>query len=361
MNGKRVGFTLVELLVVIAIIGILVALLLPAVQMAREAGRRMSCQNNLRQLGIATHNHHDALLVLPHQGATWPASRVPSLVYNEVTHVPYVKEMQMASCFFQILPYMEQVNVHQGIGAPDINGSGGVTDDTDRLYQAIGAVIPTFYCPTRRPAKPLVRNHGAQSACSAPQAPDLAGNQPSGLIDYASSSGSRAGRSINNHNSVLGAIININCTQNPVASGQPRRPGNRACIGLEGVRDGTANVILYGEKRLNVRLLNQNRGDDNEGYTAPLDQDTFRWTDLVPRPDRVDSADGEWRFGSSHPSSFQVVMCDGRVRSINFKIEAADNNVLPLSGNGVPPVWTGNITLFNRLGNRSDGLAADVQ
>ena len=87
---RRFGFTLVELLVVIAIIGILISLLLPAVQAAREAARRMSCQNNLRQLGIALHNYHDALGVFPPHQLTSPPRNWLTL----------------------LLPYFEQNNAH---------------------------------------------------------------------------------------------------------------------------------------------------------------------------------------------------------------------------------------------------------
>ncbi len=361
---RRPAFTLVELLVVIAIIGILVALLLPAVQAAREAGRRMSCQNNLRQLGVAAHNHHDTLKVLPHGGGNqWQASRVHQMVYDANRRIPYVKEMQGASQFFQILPFMEQNAVYQGVGVDDMNGDGA-KDNQDRLLQAISAVIPTHYCPTRRQPKAIIRLENAQAACGL--SGTAIGTRPTGLTDYAASYGSRmrSDNAINNYpDAISGATVPLRCVT--VTNGVITGPPARVCIGLEAIIDGTANTILYGEKRLNVRVLFQNVGDDNEGYTAGIDQDTIRYTDLIPKPDRTDSAGtaGEWRFGSSHPAGFNVVMCDGAVKSISYRIEATDNSVLPVNTTQSPaaPAYVGNISLFNRLGVRNDGLPAEPQ
>ncbi|HTN76322.1 MAG TPA: DUF1559 domain-containing protein, partial [Pirellulaceae bacterium] len=99
------GFTLVELLVVIAIIGILVALLLPAVQAARESARRMQCLNNMKQLGLAMHNHHSAKLYLPH-------SHYNYLDSTGSTPAPYSNKQDRRCWFHDMLPYMEQQNLY---------------------------------------------------------------------------------------------------------------------------------------------------------------------------------------------------------------------------------------------------------
>ena len=93
------GFTLVELLVVIAIIGVLVALLLPAVQAAREAARRTECQNHLKQMGVALQNYHDSIKRFPSGGTVpWPG------LVNSTTHA-----LGPGGCWmFLILPFMEQ-------------------------------------------------------------------------------------------------------------------------------------------------------------------------------------------------------------------------------------------------------------
>src|SRR3954471_11454112 len=116
----RIGFTLVEPLVVIAIIGVLVALLLPAVQAAREAGRRMSCSNNLRQIGIALQNYHEVTNCLP------------------VARNPYPL---VQSALARILPFVEQGSVHQ------------LVDYTQPLtaaanQAALATPIKLFICPS---------------------------------------------------------------------------------------------------------------------------------------------------------------------------------------------------------------------
>ena len=126
-RSTRGAFTLVELLVVIAIIGILVALLLPAVQAAREAARRTTCINHLKQIVLAFHEHHSAHGFFPSGGWDW--NKPPTYVNAS----PATGEEQQAGWGFQILPYVEAQTVWK-------------SDPTT----AIGAMIETFFCPSRR-------------------------------------------------------------------------------------------------------------------------------------------------------------------------------------------------------------------
>jgi prepilin-type N-terminal cleavage/methylation domain-containing protein len=102
-GGRRLGFTLVELLVVIAIIGVLVALLLPAVQFARESGRRAQCQNNLKQIGIAAHTHHDTMRRLP-PGYLGALDSDPNKDFQE----PGTLNAQWHGLFPYLFPFMDQ-------------------------------------------------------------------------------------------------------------------------------------------------------------------------------------------------------------------------------------------------------------
>src|SRR5688572_5934859 len=123
------AFTLVELLVVIAIIGVLVALLLPAVQAAREAARRTQCKNNLKQIGLACINHHDALQMFPTGGSNWGL-----LVQHYAQNGQALGTKQQGLGWpYQILPYLEQ-------GAL----KGIVTQE-----QLQSAMVPIYICPSR--------------------------------------------------------------------------------------------------------------------------------------------------------------------------------------------------------------------
>ena len=101
------GFTLVELLVVITIIGILIALLLPAVQAAREAARRLQCQNNLKQIGLAVLNYETRHKYFP-PSSQWAAAELP-----DIPNIPFANQRRIGSCL--ILPYLEQQALYDSI------------------------------------------------------------------------------------------------------------------------------------------------------------------------------------------------------------------------------------------------------
>ncbi len=135
MSGTRsrarpTAFTLVELLVVITIIGILIALLLPAVQAAREAANRVRCANNLKQLGLAMHNYESATGYLPNAG--WPGTAYPN------DYSPLAK----------LLPFCEQEGLQNLIDFSIQMGHPGKNDLPTSLWPVAATVVPIFLCPS---------------------------------------------------------------------------------------------------------------------------------------------------------------------------------------------------------------------
>lgn len=296
----RRAFTLVELLVVIAIIGVLVALLLPAVQAAREAARRTQCVNHLKQLALGAQNHHDSYRILPSAGG-------PDWQYHMtyLNGVPQIAPQQHGGWGFQILPFIEQQQLWAG---------NGQTTDLDKSIQAIGTPIKMLFCPTRRP--PEVLSTGDWYGFL----PDgTAGNSGRTIAhaknDYAASShDSGSGDDANG----VGAITQTN----------PRR--------LSDITDGTSSTLLFGEKRMNVLFLKQFQANDNEGYTCGWNHDIMRYTDRILMPDFRDASGdpGDDRFGSSHPAGMNIALVDGSVRLLPYNVDA---------------------TIFRNLGRRADG------
>jgi prepilin-type N-terminal cleavage/methylation domain-containing protein/prepilin-type processing-associated H-X9-DG protein len=269
----RPGFTLIELLVVIAIIAVLIGLLLPAVQKVREAAARTQCANNLKQIGLAFHTHHDQYQFFP--GGGWDWSTPPTYVNGS----PAVGAQQQAGWGFQILPFIEATSVWRG---------GAATTDLGRIAVAVGTTNKVFFCPTRRPPQTVTfGDPGYLNGAVLARA----------LCDYAASNYEGTG---------------------VVRQSQPNTTAS--------ITDGLSNTLLAGDKRLDLLNLGQPQDDDNEGYTSGFDEDTIRRTareSEPPAPDPRDGFTGGLRFGSSHPGRFNVVLADGSVRSIAYSIDPA--------------------------------------
>ncbi len=293
MRHFQRAFTLVELLVVIAIIGILVALLLPAVQSAREAARRATCQNNLRQLAVAMHSHHAAHGRFPSGGWgyvwTGDADRGSD-------------RRQPGGWAFSILPFLEQATLEAlGRGEPEAK-------KRELAAEVATTPIASLNCPSRR-ALALYPYGGSHEVRNA---------EPTPLVfktDYAASAGDLVIGNLGPESLADAVNGNYDWANTASATGvfYPRSE-----IRIAKILDGTSQTYLVGEKR--CLLKGYDWGDDQHAFLGH-GNDTARYTslDLPLAPDGPQP--GHKQFGSAHVAGSYFAFADGAVRLVTYDVD----------------------------------------
>lgn len=324
MRTRIRGFTLVELLVVIAIIGVLIALLLPAVQAAREAARRVTCTNQMRQLGLAIHNHHDSLGFLPTGGRGWDRFPTFTVNYDETGGSPMTGSKQEAGYLYQILPYLEQTAVWEGDGVGTAQARGNHIAE---------AVIASFYCPSRRSATPTSQGYRQTYYKGVSVGTGGTGNHLIGKSDYtACCQDSRPGYlktlfpSDYPDDNALNAVGFNNVSYGYGFAKQTDYyntggPAGIALLTFASISDGTSVSLFLGEKRMpSVGVPTSNYSNDDNGWHCGWDNDTVSKADRQPGPDANTIPDYS-AFGSSHPTGFNSLFGDGSVVPISYGID----------------------------------------
>lgn len=312
-SNLRSGFTIVELLVSIAVIGILVALLLPAVQSAREASRRTQCRNNLKQISLAFHQHADVHREFPSNGWGYLWVGDPDAG---------VGKSQPGCWIYQLLPQLEQRNL------ADLGRGESVLAKRASLARLSESVVPVFDCPTRPED-----THATQYAHSFRNA-DF--RQSVFKTDYAVNEGDffqDSGEGPPSMSSTdLAAYPWIDRTLVTGVSYQ------RGAARFADITDGTSQTYLVGEKfvRRTAYNVGGDPGHDQNAYSG-CDLDNKRWVISPPLRDSAES--GERDFGSAHDSGCNMALCDGSVRFISYNVDQE---------------------VHRRLGNRQDGLGVEV-
>ena len=302
-RARRSGFTLVELLVVIAIIGILVALLLPAVQAAREAARRMQCTNNLKQLGLAAQNFHDTYKRFP-PGSLAPSRGMPT--GTTPTH-------QFVGTLVYILPFMEQQAVY------------------DQIDNALDIDLTHFPGINYGSTKPIQEWFLVSGTWAAGQTRINAFTCPS-ANPYSNTDGLFAYLHTMDTNTVSGGVWGVPLTQvgrtnyAPCAggvgeglNGWERYKGvfwSRSQNGMRDVLDGTSNTVLFGE------VL----GDHGDPATPKRLTHAFSWMGMgeMPTAWRLPSPTSYARWyqnGSYHPGVVLFALADGSVNSVSGTVD----------------------------------------
>lgn len=285
------AFTLVELLVVIAIVGILIGLLMPAVQAVRESARILQCKNHLRQIGLASQNYATAFGELP----CYSGEPSPALAAYPVHRAD--RGMRTGTWMTKVIAYMERADLAVQLSTL------ALAPQVDR-GDAIAVGVSQFNCPSRRDSRayPLVNEYAARYGAEGAR------------TDYAMCGGS-----------ALPDAEDVRLIH--VSDVGIWAPGRR--VGFRDVQDGTSQTYLVGEKAMDT--LRYDSGDEF-GDLAPL----AGWIDrygsansyvrFAARQPGADSADNCLTchdFGSAHRSGWNAVMLDGSVRAFRYEMDAA--------------------------------------
>ncbi|MEM8494376.1 MAG: DUF1559 domain-containing protein [Planctomycetota bacterium] len=320
-SSKRPGFTLVELLVVIAIIGILIALLLPAVQSAREAARRADCKSRLKNMGLGALNHHDTMKHFPTGGWGWRWAGDPDGGYGI---------RQPGGWYFSLLAFCEEQSVR------DLGSDGDYTTISAQQKEQgrVRAETPVslFLCPSRSGGEiyPFLHEFSYYNVDRPAQI---------GRNDYAANSGSNNPTVIwegpeepsSRFPTMPDPLTNPQFTpfSTPLRSLSGNdEPGNGVVLALSEISlrkivDGSSSTILFGEKHIPYNEYDTATAAGNDqGWDMGFDYDVNRWTGLPPLPDSQ-TIDGSERFvfGSNHPAGCQLVFCDGSVHTITYDVD----------------------------------------
>ncbi len=314
-SRSQQAFTLVELLVVIAIIGILIALLLPAIQAAREAARRMQCTNNLKQIGLGCTTHLNEIGTFPAGGWGWYWSGDPDRGY---------RRRQPGGWLYNITPFIELKAIH------DL----GKRNNQQGRTATAQSVIGNFHCPSRRPA---ILYHYTDDCVNLDKNHLCAKTDYAGLCGDVYTNFTTGGPSTYND----GDSWSENQWESQIYGNPTTTTGIfflHSKTKLKDVIDGTSHTYMAGEKYLNPDDYYAGTNSDNDQpWSKGCDVDTVRWVNNPPQRDRRGQTDPSL-FGSAHSSTVNMVFCDGAVHSISFEIDKETHR---------------------RLGNRKDKMPVD--
>jgi prepilin-type N-terminal cleavage/methylation domain-containing protein/prepilin-type processing-associated H-X9-DG protein len=331
--SRRRAFTLVELLVVIAIIGILMALLLPAVQFARESARRTQCSNNLAQIAKAIHLHENSLKVLPTGGDTpWPDLWRYQTSYGAL----FGPDKQGGGWPFQILPHFENSGVQNQRGASNAEMQALIESSPMEMY----------FCPSRRRnAKQQTRvliDYAAATPANDMAFTDNSQNQYQTMFRGNAFVIASAANQIYN-----GVIVRTNWDWQ-ANGGAGATVGSSTPISLSHIKDGTSNTLMIAEKRLIPVQYLTGAWHDDRGWTDGWDPDIMRLSsapfgsDTRAQSDQDSGLVGDigYHFGSAHPNGMNVAFADGSVKYMPFTMNREN---------------------FNRMGHRADSQTVDMR